>query len=100
MGYYRMILVFSFFFSHFDLVNPSVVHLAFFKMFHEEFKGDCNSIEFITEVWKSSDGEPCHLVRFHSDVPDAALSIVVATGVVKAGEGARLSRQLQRTTTP
>lgn len=44
--------------------------------------------------------DPCHLVRVHNDVPGAALSIVVAIGVIKAGEGARLSSQLLKTTTP
>lgn len=51
-------------------------------------------------AWKSSDADPCHLVRVHNDVPGAALSIVVAIGVIKAGEGARLSSQLLKTTTP
>lgn len=37
---------------------------------------------------KSSDADPCHLVRVHGDVPDAALAVVVAAGVVEAGEGA------------
>lgn len=51
-------------------------------------------------VWKSTDADLCHLVGVHTDVPGAAFSIVVAAGVVKAGEGARLSGQLLRTTAP
>lgn len=51
-------------------------------------------------VWKKSDADPRHLVGLHSDVPGAALAIVVAAGIVPTGEGARLSRQLLRTITP
>lgn len=42
----------------------------------------------LNEVWKSSDADPCHLVRVHSDVPGAVLAIVVVIGVVPAGKGA------------
>lgn len=54
----------------------------------------------LIEVLKRSDAGSCHLARVHRDVPGAALSIVIAVGIVPAGEGAGLCRQLLRTTTP
>lgn len=47
---------------------------------------DCKTS--LVEDGKSSHADPCHLVRVHSDVPGAALAVVITIGVVPAGEGA------------
>lgn len=44
----------------------------------------------IEDSERSSDAEPCHLARVHSDVPGAGLAVVIAVGIVPAAEGAGL----------